>query len=193
MRFHQIWSKSRLIYVKYSLNLGFLAEIWVFSTRFWNFSHRNLGFSPEFGFFSGRFGFWGIETETDPPESISGGRTPTTDHRNSRVDRFRIGSSQVIRVGQVSDGFGQAYLLCFFAFFYTFVISILILSCQSTISPLFIIHLKFWAWFSTINTSKEPKRRFGPFSHFRLLSQKHPRQQFVVKMLPKYCRYRTSL
>ena len=34
MRFHQIWSKSRLIYVKYSLNLGFLAEIWVFSTRF---------------------------------------------------------------------------------------------------------------------------------------------------------------
>ena len=63
----------------------------------------------------------------------------------------------------------------FLYFFCTFVISILILSCQSTISLLFIIHLEFWAWFSIINTSKEPKGRFGPFSHFWPLSQKRPR------------------
>ena len=46
MRFHQIRSKSRLIYLKYHLNLGFLAEIWVFFAGFCNFSRRNLGFSP---------------------------------------------------------------------------------------------------------------------------------------------------
>ena len=110
MRFHQIRSKSRLIYVKYRLNLGFLAEIWVFFAGFWNFSRRNLGFSPESGFFSGRFGifgFWGIETETDPPESVSVGRKPAADNRNSQVGRFRIGSGRILRVGRVSDGFGQ--------------------------------------------------------------------------------------
>ena len=47
MRFHQIRWKSRLIYMKYRLNLGFLAEIWVFLVRFWNFSCWNLGFSSE--------------------------------------------------------------------------------------------------------------------------------------------------
>ena len=62
----------------------------------------------------------------------------------------------------------------FLCFFCTFVISILILSCQNPISLLFIIYLEFWAWFSIINTSKEPKGRFGPFSHFRPLSQKRP-------------------
>ena len=62
----------------------------------------------------------------------------------------------------------------FLCFFCTFVISILILSCQSPITLLFIIYLEFWAWFSTINTSKEPKGRFGPFSHFQPLSQKRP-------------------
>ena len=46
MRFHQIRSKSRLIYLKYHLNLGFLAEILVFFAGFCNFSRRNLGFSP---------------------------------------------------------------------------------------------------------------------------------------------------
>ena len=60
MRFHQIRSKSRLIYVKYRLNLDFLAEIWVFFAGFWNFARRNLGFSPGSGFFSGRFGFFGF-------------------------------------------------------------------------------------------------------------------------------------
>ena len=62
----------------------------------------------------------------------------------------------------------------FLCFFCTFVISILILSCQNPISLLFIIYLEFWAWFSIINTSKEPKGRFGPFLHFRPLSQKRP-------------------
>ena len=66
-------------------------------------------------------------------------------------------------------------LLCFLCFFYTFVISILILSCQSTINLLFIIHLEFWAWFSIINISKELKGRFKLFSHFQPLSQKSPR------------------
>ena len=85
------------------------------------FFSRNLGFfrlileffSPEYGFFSGRFsffGFWGIETETDPPESVSRGRKPAADHRNSRVNRFRIDSDRVLWVGRVSDGFGQAYM-----------------------------------------------------------------------------------
>ena len=60
----------------------------------------------------------------------------------------------------------------YYVFLCTFVISILILSCQNTISLLFIIHLKFWAWFSIISTSKEPKGRFGSFLHFRLLLQK---------------------
>ena len=64
----------------------------------------------------------------------------------------------------------------FLCFFCTFVISILILSCQSNISLLFIIYLEFWAWFSIINTSKEPNGRFGPFSHFRPLLQKCPQQ-----------------
>ena len=63
-------------------------------------------------------------------------------------------------------------ILCFFC---TFVISILILSCQSTISLLFIILLEFWAWFSTVNTSKQPNGRFGLFLHFQPLSQKRPR------------------
>ena len=53
MRFHQIWSKSHLIYVKYRMNLGFLAKIWVFFVGFWNFSHRNLGFSLVGSGFSG--------------------------------------------------------------------------------------------------------------------------------------------
>ena len=58
--------------------------------------------------------------------------------------------------------------LLFFMVFCTFVISILILFCQSTISLLLIIHLKFWAWLSTINTSKNSRRDlyhsriFGP-------------------------------
>ena len=60
--------------------------------------------------------------------------------------------------------------ICFFC---TFVISILSLSCQSTISLLFIIYLEFWDWLSTINISKELKGRLGPFSHFQPLSQKH--------------------
>ena len=61
------------------------------------------------------------------------------------------------------QNFKPVMFLCFFC---TFVISILILSYQNTISLLFIIHLKFWAWFFIINASKEPKGRFGPFSHF---------------------------
>ena len=61
-------------------------------------------------------------------------------------------------------------LLYFYAFF-ALLLLVFWFSCQSTISLLFIIHLEFWAWFSTINTSKEPKGRFGPFSHFWSLSQ----------------------
>ena len=66
MRFHQIRWKSRLIYMKYRLNLGFLAEIWVFLSDSGIFligiwvSRRNLGFLPESGFFSDRFGFFGF-------------------------------------------------------------------------------------------------------------------------------------
>ena len=107
MRFRQIQSKSSQTYVKYHLNLGFLAEIWVFFHLILEF------FSPEYGFFSGRFrffGFWGIETEIDPSESVSRGRKPAADRRNSRVNRFQIDSDQVLRVGRVSDGFGQAYM-----------------------------------------------------------------------------------
>ena len=39
-------------------------------------------------------------------------------------------------------------LLCFLYFFCIFVISILILSCRSTISLCF-VYCEFWAWFST--------------------------------------------
>ena len=74
----------------------------------------------------------------------------------------------------VGRSFRPVMFLCFF---YTFVISILILSCQSTVSLLFIIHLEFWAWLFAINTSKELKGRFGLFLHFQLLSQKRPQQR----------------
>ena len=88
--------------MKYRLNLGFLAEIWVFA-GLWNYFSRNLDFSPVSGFFSGRFwffGFWGIETDE--------GRKSAADRRNNRVGRFWIGSGRILRVGLVSDGFGQA-------------------------------------------------------------------------------------
>ena len=65
-------------------------------------------------------------------------------------------------------------LLCFYVFSALLLLAFLILSYQSTISFLFIIYLEFWAWFSIINTSKKPKGRFRPFSHFRPLSQNVP-------------------
>ena len=95
---------------------------------------------------------------------------------NMSIGEPSLSSSQPLLISSltVSRNFRLVMFLCFFC---TFVISILILYCQSTISLLFIIHLEFWAWFSTINTSNEPNGRFRPFSHFRLLSQKCPRQQ----------------
>ena len=70
MRFCQIRSNTRRIYMKYRLNLGFFAEIqkifagiWVFFVRIW-VSRQNLGFSPVSSSFSG---FGGRETETDQP------------------------------------------------------------------------------------------------------------------------------
>ena len=62
----------------------------------------------------------------------------------------------------------------FLHFFYTFVISIVILSCQSTISICFLYIVNFGLDSPPINTSKEPKGRFGPFSHFRPLSENIP-------------------
>ena len=79
--------------------------------------------------------------------------------------------SQFPLLGNCGQSFRPVMFLCFFC---TFVISILILSCQSTISLLFITHLEFWAWFSIMNTSKEPNGRLGLFSHFRPLSQNVP-------------------
>ena len=79
---------------------------------------------------------------------------------------------------------GSKFQTCYFLYFFcTFVISILILSSQSTISLLFIINLEFWVWFSIINTSKEPKGRFRPFSHFRPSSQKRPWHSSMVSFL----------
>ena len=54
--------------------------------------------------------------------------------------------SQFPLLGDYGSKFQTRYI---FMVFCTFVISILILSCQSTISILLIIHLEFWAWFST--------------------------------------------
>jgi len=51
----------------------------------------------------------------------------------------------------------------------------LILSCQSTISLCFLYIVNFELDSPQINTSKEPKGIFGPFSHFWPLLQKHPR------------------
>ena len=65
-------------------------------------------------------------------------------------------------------------LLCFYTFSTLLLLAFLILSSQSTISLLFIIHLEFWAWFSIINSSKEPKGRCGPFTHFWPSSQNVP-------------------
>ena len=134
MRFRQMRRKSHQIrsnFARSDQNLTGLDEISPYPVKIspdlreispeFGFFGRNLGFfhlileffSPEYGFFSGRFrffGFWGIETETDPPESVSRGRKPAADHRNSRVNRFRIDSDRVLRVGRVSDGFGQAYM-----------------------------------------------------------------------------------
>ena len=72
----------------------------------------------------------------------------------------------------------------FLHFFYTFVISIVTLSCQSTISLCFLYIMNFGLDSPPINTSKEPKGRFGPFSHVRPLFQKRPRQQASNKFPP---------
>ena len=64
----------------------------------------------------------------------------------------------------------------FLCFFCTFVISILIISCPSTISLCFLYIMNFGLDSPQINTSKEPNGRFGPFSHFRPLLQKCPQQ-----------------
>ena len=112
MRFCQIRSKSHQIYVKYCLNMGFLVEIWVFFAKFWNFTRRDLGFSPKFGFFTGIWVFLRLvrvfrDRNRNRPARVSfWGRRPAADHWNSRVGRFQIGSSWVLRVGRVSDGFG---------------------------------------------------------------------------------------
>ena len=54
--------------MKYRRNLGFLAKIWKNFAEIWVF----VG---QFKF----FGFWGRETETDPPESVSSGEdSPST-------------------------------------------------------------------------------------------------------------------
>ena len=102
---------------------------------------------------------------------------------NLRIGESSLFSSQPLLISsscwiwvEVSD------LLCFYAFSALFVTSILILFCQNTINLLFIIHLEFWAWFSTINASKKPKGRFGPFSHFRPLSQKRPRHLSTLQV-----------
>ena len=94
---------------------------------------------------------------------------------NMGIGEPSLSSSQPLSISpsewlwvEVSD------LLCFYVFSAFLLLAFFILSCQSTISFLFIIHLEFWAWFSIINTSKEPKGRFGPFSHFRHLSQNVP-------------------
>ena len=94
---------------------------------------------------------------------------------NMGIGEPSLSSSQPLSISpsewlwvEVSD------LLCFYVFSAFLLLAFFILSCQSTISFLFIIHLEFWAWFSIINTSKEPKERFGPFSHFRHLSQNVP-------------------
>ena len=75
----------------------------------------------------------------------------------------------------------------FLHFFYTFVISIVILSCQSTISICFLYIVNFGLDSPPLNTSKEPKGRFGPFSHFRPLSQKCPWQQASNRFPPPAC------
>ena len=79
-------------------------------------------------------------------------------------------------------------LLCFYTFS-TLLLLAFWFSCQSTISLLFIIHLEFWAWLSTINTSKEPKERFGLFSHFRPLSQSVPDNWIRRMTLDYLCNY----
>ena len=66
-------------------------------------------------------------------------------------------------------------LVMFLCFLCTFVISILILSCQNTISLFFFLYIvNFGLDSPQINTSKEPNGRFGLFSHFPPLSQNVP-------------------
>ena len=88
------------------------------------FFGQDLGFlSPESGFFSpesrffaglwvfvGRFGFFkflGRETETDLPESVSGGENLPLIAGVARVGRFWIGSGRVSEWIESPDMFGQ--------------------------------------------------------------------------------------
>ena len=61
-------------------------------------------------------------------------------------------------------------LVMFLCFFCNFVISILILSYQNTISLLFIIYLDFWAWFFTISTSKELRTQWEIWANITFLA-----------------------
>ena len=65
-----------------------------------------MGFSPV----GSGSSFWGRETETDPPESVSGGENPPPTAGVGRIGRFRIGSDWVFRWVGSLDMFGQAYL-----------------------------------------------------------------------------------
>ena len=123
-------------------------ELATFYSHTWNFRAKPHSTSQQ----SHNFETWGVEIWVL-------GNLPSLPHNLSQFS-FWVTMGRSFR------------LVMFLWFFCTFVISILILSCQSTISLIFIIHLKFWAWFSTINTSKEPNGRFGSFSHFRPLLQK---------------------
>ena len=69
--------------------------------------------------------------------------------------------------------------LCFYAFS---ALSLLAFWFSLVKVPLAFCSLYIWNFeldSPQINTSKEPKGRFGPFSHFRPLSQKRPRQHAI--------------
>ena len=110
MRFRQIRSKFRWIYMKQHLNLGFLSprsgfllpESGIFSPEF--------GFCQIMGFSSVGSSFWGRETETDPPESVSSGENPPPTAEVGWVGQFRIGFGRVFGWVWSLDMFGQPYL-----------------------------------------------------------------------------------
>ena len=94
------------------MNLGFLSPRSGFLSLESGIFSPESGLSPDYGFFAGRFefsGFWGRETKTDPPESVSGGENLSPTAGVDQVNRFRIGFGWVFRWVRSPNMFGQPY------------------------------------------------------------------------------------
>ena len=105
--------------------------------------------------------------------NLRGGNMGIGEHSLSSSQLFSILSSGWLWV-EVSD------LLCFYTFSTLLLLALLFSLVKAPLDFCSLYICEFWTLFSIINTSKEPKERFGPFSHFRPLSQKRPGQFFSV-------------